>query len=219
MSLPVLSVLQFVIRYKELKVNYFLFSGNLQRSTITKHNESKEHKNALEADYMRRQLYDIEPTTTTTTASSVSESDIHLFRTVYFAAKENSPNSHVNKLLGLLKASGVDTKYCDLHSDTIQDIQMSLLHVLDEEMKSELSETKYYGLIIDESTDLSIHKKLVVYIRYVCPIERGSCMVWEINMGVCPRLEFDNIMFINCPGYDFYIYGAFEFLCNSIANL
>ena len=43
-------------------------------------------------------------------------------------------------------------------------------------------------------------------------------MVWEINMGVCPRLEID-IMFINCLGYDFYIYGAFEFLCNSIANL
>ena len=44
-------------------------------------------------------------------------------------------------------------------------------------------------------------------------------MVWEINIGVCPRLEFDNIMFINCLGCDFYIYGAFEFLCNSIANL
>ena len=36
-------------------------------------------------------------------------------------------------------------------------------------------------------------------------------MVWEINMGVCPSLEFDKIMFINCLGYDFYIYGAFEF--------
>ena len=44
-------------------------------------------------------------------------------------------------------------------------------------------------------------------------------MVWEINMGVCPRLEFDNIMFINCLGHNFYINGAFEFLCNSIANL
>ena len=44
-------------------------------------------------------------------------------------------------------------------------------------------------------------------------------MVWEINMGVCLRLEFDNIMLFNCLGYDFYIYGAFEFLCNSIANL
>ena len=44
-------------------------------------------------------------------------------------------------------------------------------------------------------------------------------MVWEINMGVCPRLEFDNIMFINRLRYDFYIYDAFKFLCNSIANL
>ena len=30
-------------------------------------------------------------------------------------------------------------------------------------------------------------------------------------MGVCLRLEFDNRMCINCLGYDFYIYGAFEF--------
>ena len=48
-------------------------------------------------------------------------------------------------------------------------------------------------------------------------LQRGSCMIWAINMGVCPRLEFDNIMLYNCLGYDFY--GAFEFLCNSIANL
>ena len=46
--------------------------------------------------------------------------------------------------------------------------------------------------------------------------QRGSYKVWEISMGVCPRLEFDYIMFINCPGYDFYIYGAFEFLCDQM---
>ena len=44
-------------------------------------------------------------------------------------------------------------------------------------------------------------------------------MVWEINMGVCPRLDFDNIMLFNCLGYNFKIYGVFEYLCNSIANL
>ena len=49
--------------------------------------------------------------------------------------------------------------------------------------------------------------------------QRDSYMVWEINIGVCQRLEFDNIMLFNCLGYDFYIYGAFGFLCNSIANL
>ena len=36
-------------------------------------------------------------------------------------------------------------------------------------------------------------------------------MVWKINMEFCPRLEFDKIMFINCLGYDFYVYGAFVF--------
>ena len=49
--------------------------------------------------------------------------------------------------------------------------------------------------------------------------EKGSCMVKEINMGVCQRLDFDNIMLFNCLGYNFNIYGAFEFLCDSIANL
>ena len=44
-------------------------------------------------------------------------------------------------------------------------------------------------------------------------------MVWEINMGVCPRLDFENIILFNCLGYNFNIYGAFEFLCNFIANL
>ena len=50
-------------------------------------------------------------------------------------------------------------------------------------------------------------------------MQRGSCMVWEINMGVCPRLDFENNMLFNCLGYNFNIYGAFEFLCNSIADL
>ena len=44
-------------------------------------------------------------------------------------------------------------------------------------------------------------------------------MVWEINMGVCPRLDFENIMLSNCLGYNFNTYGAFEFLCDSIDNL
>ena len=44
-------------------------------------------------------------------------------------------------------------------------------------------------------------------------------MVWEINTGVCPRLEFDNIMLCNCLGYDFHIYGAFDLLCYSVDNL
>ena len=35
-------------------------------------------------------------------------------------------------------------------------------------------------------------------------------------MRVCPRLEFD-IMLIYCLGYDFYIYGAFDFYAISLS--
>ena len=38
-------------------------------------------------------------------------------------------------------------------------------------------------------------------------------------MDVCPRLDFENIMLFNCLGDNLNIYGAFESLCNSIANL
>ena len=44
-------------------------------------------------------------------------------------------------------------------------------------------------------------------------------MVWEIKIGVCPHLDFENIMLFNCLGYSFNTYGAFEFSCNFIANL
>ena len=51
--------------------------------------------------------------------------------------------------------------------------------------------------------------------------KRGSCIVWEINMGVCPRLKFDNNMFVNCLGYTFIFmvhlsFYAFPLLINNV---
>ena len=36
-------------------------------------------------------------------------------------------------------------------------------------------------------------------------------MVLEIYMGICPRLDFENIMLFNCLGYTFNIYDALSF--------
>ena len=51
-------------------------------------------------------------------------------------------------------------------------------------------------------------------------ISKGA-LTWygKLTWESAHALEFDNIMFINCLWYDFCIYGVFEFLCNSIANL
>ena len=37
------------------------------------------------------------------------------------------------------------------------------------------------------------------FVVKLAPCKRGSYKVWEISMGVCPRLAFYNIMVINCP--------------------
>ena len=41
-------------------------------------------------------------------------------------------------------------------------------------------------------------------------------MVWEINTGVCPRLDFDNIMFFNCLAS---VYMCFVVTCWERADL
>lgn len=70
----------------------FLFSGNLQRSTIVKHNDSKEHKNSLEAHHMRKQLYNIddEPTSTSEPKTSVAESKRSNYRNIRWLALESA---------------------------------------------------------------------------------------------------------------------------------
>ncbi|KAH3866811.1 hypothetical protein DPMN_029934 [Dreissena polymorpha] len=40
-------------------------------------------------------------------------------------------------------------------------------HVLSSNLSKDVQAARYFGIICDESTDLSIHKKLFVYIRYV----------------------------------------------------
>ena len=66
--------------------------------------------------------------------------------------------------------------------------------------------TKFGKILSICSQDIERNRKSDINL-----LQRGSYMVWEINMGVCPCLEFDNIMLFNCRGNDFYIYGAFEF--------
>ena len=114
-----------------------------------KHNHSKEHKNSLEGDHKRKQLYNIhdEPN------SSLSQRPVFLSQTLDLLKTVFSSNSYVNKLLNFLKAGGVGPKFCDIQSDAVHDIQLSLLHVLDKKMKSELNQTTYYGLKIEEGTD------------------------------------------------------------------
>ena len=175
-----------------------------------KHNDSKEHKTAVDAHHMRQQLYGDDSSSAPIfecddkVQIEVKESEVHLFHSVYYCAKENLPNLMVNSQLRFLKASGIDPSVSDIHSDTVQDVQNSLLYVLDNELKSRLKGSKYYGVIVDESTDLSIHKKLVVYIRYVCGGEMKTELVGNIRIpdGSAKTIAEEIRIKLQCLGLD-----------------
>ena len=50
-------------------------------------------------------------------------------------------------------------------------------------------------------------------------VQRGYSKVREINMGGCPRLEFNDMTLIYYLGHDSYIFTEFDFLFNTIVNL
>ncbi|KAG1664805.1 Zinc finger protein 862 [Nymphon striatum] len=137
----------------------FSFSGNIQRSTVVKHNESKDHKHGMEAHKMRQQLY-------STNLDSDSETE------------------KAESQLEFLRASGIDPSVTDIHPSTVKDVQHSLVHVLDQKLKEKMQECGFFGIIIDESTDLAVHKKLIVYLRYV---HRG-----EIQTELIGNIRIDN---------------------------
>jgi len=49
----------------------------------------------------------------------------------------------------------------------LADVQKSIASVLDREVQCGVQKSGYFGLIVDESTDITVHKKLAVCVRYV----------------------------------------------------
>ena len=150
-----------------------------------KHNNSKEHKDSRECDHLRRQLYDVPGTSEQKQQSAVpvKDSELYLFRATYFVAKELRPNSAVNSELRFLKLCGVTDTVSDIHNESVKHVQDSLLHVIEQDLKARIQDSQYYGIIVDESTDLSIHKKLVIYVRYVSEGEMNTELLGNIRIA------------------------------------
>ena len=150
-----------------------------------KHNNSKEHKDSRECDHLRRQLYDVPGTSEQKQQSAVpvKDSELYLFRATYFVAKELRPNSAVNSELRFLKLCGVTDTVSDIHNESVKHVQDSLLHVIEQDLKARIQDSQFYGIIVDESTDLSIHKKLVIYVRYVSEGEMNTELLGNIRIA------------------------------------
>ena len=158
------------------KLTICFVTANLQHSNIPRHNESDDHRKAVDADCLRHSLLLKNDSSSSSTESSssndvqeprpVNYSDKVLFNTVLYAVKQVLPNDIVNSLLELQRTNGVQCKHQDVHSDTILGIQRSLASVGDSLLDGQLKKCSVFSILCDESTDLSVNKNLIVYVRF-----------------------------------------------------
>ena len=139
-------------------------SRNIQKSSLSRHANSIEHITAEKS-----QLSSYAPKTVESgDDSSCKDTDIDskLFRTVFYAAREGLPTNQVNNLLVLQRMNGADIKYKNLSWDTLSGIQSSIKSVLQKEIVTDILESDFFSVILDESTDLTVEKHLSICLRY-----------------------------------------------------
>lgn len=97
----------------------------------------------------------------------VTAEDGTLFRTVYCLAKEDIPSSKINSFLTLQRLNGLKVEYKNLSHDTTSEIQDCIVKLLDKELLNRMKKSPVFGITLDESTDISVEKKLVLCVKYL----------------------------------------------------
>ena len=155
--------------------NVWAFEGSpsIQSSSLVRHNASVEHKDAVS------HLVKLEPWSKSQNEQSeciveqskntdpIKPEDILVFNTVYYAAKEQEPSEKVNRLLALQKKNGLNTEYQNLSWSTIDNIQESICSVMTKALVDEINSSPSFALMLDESTDITVDKRLSICVRYV----------------------------------------------------
>lgn len=161
-------------------------SPNIQKNTISRHNDSSEHKLAcekLEKNIAEAKFHLEDDSNDESEADGdvkIAFEDKVLFNTVYFAAKSELPSTNVNGLLKLQFTNGVETKYQNLSWDTITSVQSSISQSIKNDIVNDINQSKYFGFLLDESTDIANEKRLSICVRFVkegTPVTKFLCNV------------------------------------------
>ena len=148
-------------------------SPSIQSSSLVRHNTSAEHKDAvsyrvkLETSSKSKSEQSESRIEQSTNTDPIEPENIILFNTVYYAAKEQEPSEKINRLLALQKKNGLTTEYQNLSPTTIGGIQDSICRVMTKTLVDEINSSPSFALMLDESTDITVEKRLSICVRYV----------------------------------------------------
>ena len=157
--------------YTHKKSNrYVRGTQNFKKTNIKRHAHSCDHLKALEANQCESL-----PTLAGQARNRRKQAVEMAMRNVYWLAKEEVATLKYESLNQLLQLQGCtdiealvvgrNAKYTSYH--IAEEMQDCISDHLKANLQRKLGDVDYVGLMIDESTDISMVKNLVVYVRFV----------------------------------------------------
>ncbi|CAC5392889.1 unnamed protein product [Mytilus coruscus] len=139
---------------------------NIQRSTWVRHENHPYHKMVALAKQPSKQQPTLEKTTDVATTHPCKEAQL---RTMFFIIKANLPMHLHTELLNLQRVNGSPdlqdtTKYFTSHQSQT-DMVDAINDSVEDTILRDINFSHQLGLIIDETTDITVHKKLCMYIK------------------------------------------------------
>ena len=135
-------------------------------SALIRHSGSQKHTSAV-ARLSRKDTQKIEQA-----LSGLSDNELSVvasMKTSYFIAKHNLPVSLHGELHQFLQSmecpTATDAKYTYSHHESQQDFYDVMSEVIEDNMKQQLKDSDFVAVMIDESTDVSVSKRLIMYIK------------------------------------------------------
>ena len=150
---------------KPKKNNIFATSGsiNFRRSALTDHSRSMEHVDAVRAEQESTNAAPI----FTSAMEMADKAMLTLFQAAYFIAKQDIAILKFEELTNLLERCECPNLPRELYRnrDGCHELITVIGDYLDSELAKLMHNSPFLGIMIDESTDLSVRKNLVVYVN------------------------------------------------------
>ena len=143
--------------------------SSFQFTNLTRHQDSKVHTQSMQVLQMRSRF-------TSVRASAVvvrddqSQGKLEQYamqlRTVYTMVKRDIAASCFTDLMYLQTLNSIN---CDFYKrpQIVSEFEEIIEKTIDKSLLDKIDQSEYLGLMLDETCDISVHKKLAIYIRYL----------------------------------------------------
>ena len=144
---------------------------NFRTLSLTRHAESTEHRNALLASNMQTDLKRAMARVLTHQEEAITTAQ----KTAYWLVKENVATGKFGSLMKLLHQAGclyIDKLDCGenakyMSNKAAEEFQNACTVVIAKEIERQIQQSRFVSVLVDESADISVTQKLVVYIRFM----------------------------------------------------